>query len=86
VGPGGVENDDAAREVVAMQFAGGMSIAQLAEDWERDTAWVEDAIRRALLETIPQRDGGLKVPRTEARASRTEELEAIRRAQGVLDL
>jgi hypothetical protein len=79
-------DDQAAGEVVAMQFAGGMSIAQLATDWERDTAWVEDAIRRALLATIPQRDGGLKVSRSEARAARSEELEEIRDSQGMLDL
>lgn len=76
--------DDAAREVVAMQFAGGMSIARLAQVWERDTAWVEESIRRALLETIPQRDGGLKVPRTEARAARSEEA-AVEDVQGKLE-
>lgn len=75
--------DDAAREVVAMQFAGGMSIARLAEAWERDAAWVEEAIRHALLETIPERDGGLKVSRTEARAAREEARTDI---QGELEL
>jgi hypothetical protein len=80
------DSDAAAREVVAMQFAGGMSIARLAEAWERDAGWVEESIRRALLETIPQRDGGLKVPRAEARAERSEELEAARGVQGELDL
>jgi uncharacterized protein YbbK (DUF523 family) len=77
-------DDQAAREVVAMQFAGGRSIAQLAEEWERDQAWVEEAIRQALLEEIPERDGGLKVPRGRMRAERAEESEATRKAQGAL--
>jgi uncharacterized protein YbbK (DUF523 family) len=77
-------DDQVAREVVAMQFAGGRSIAQLAEEWERDQAWVEEAIRQALLEEIPERDGGLKVPRRTVRAERAEEIEAVRDAQGAL--
>lgn len=77
-------DDQAAREVAAMQFAGGMSIERLAEEWERDRAWVEESIRLALLEFIPKRDGGLKVPRTEARAERSGELGAVREAQGAL--
>lgn len=80
----GVMDDQAAKEVVAMQFAGGLSIARLAEDWERDQAWVEDAIRQALLREIPVKDGGLKPPRAEERAERAEELEEVRKAQGVL--
>lgn len=79
-------NDADCAQVVAMQFAGGMSIARLAEEWERDAAWVEEAIRRALLEAIPQRDGGLMVPRAEARAERRVELEAIRGTQRTLGL
>jgi hypothetical protein len=67
-----VEDDEAA-EVAAMQFAGGMSIARLAEEWERDPAWVEAAIRHALLNSIPKRDGGLKPSRAEVRAERSEE-------------
>lgn len=82
--------DDAAREVVAMQFAGGRSIAALAEDWERDAAWVEDAVRQALLEKIPKAAGGLKAPRAADRALRNAkalaEDEALRDAQGVLRL
>lgn len=78
------ETDKAARAVVAMQFAGGMSIARLAQDWERSLEWVEQAIREALLATIPQRDGGLKVPRGAVRAERSEELEQIRGAQSEL--
>jgi hypothetical protein len=77
-------DDKAAREVVAMQFAAGSSIAGLAEDWEREPEWVEQAIREALLATIPQRDGGLKVPRGAVRAERSEELEQIRGAQSEL--
>jgi len=82
-------SDDRARAVVAMQFAGGMSIARLAEAWDRDAAWVEEAIRHALLETIPQRNGGLKISRTEARAAkletRSEEEAASESAQGELE-
>lgn len=76
--------DDDCAQVVAMQFAGGMSIAELAAVWERDLEWVESAIRRAVLATIPERDGGLKAPRAEVRAVRHEDLEASRDAQGVL--
>ena len=68
-----------------MQFAGGMSIARLAEEWERDRGWVEEAIRQALLRSIPRREGGLKVSRAEASAQRSEELEAVRNAQGKLE-
>lgn len=66
-------NDNAAREVVAMQFAGGRAIARLAEEWDRDSAWVEESIRHALLEHIPRRDGGLKAPRMEVRSMRQQE-------------
>lgn len=76
--------DQAAREVVAMQFAGGISIARLAEDWERDTGWVEEAIRQALLVSIPKRDGGLKASRTEVRSERRQENEAVRGSQETL--
>jgi len=69
-----------------MQFAGGMSIARLTEAWERDAAWVEAAIRQALLASIPQRDGGLKPPRAEVRAARNEEAEGLRGTQRVLGL
>lgn len=79
------EDADRAR-VVAMQFAGGMSIAQLMETWERDAAWVEAAVRQALLEMIPERDGGLKAPRAEIRAAKSEELESLRGVQRVLGL
>lgn len=77
-------DSQAAAAVVAMQFAGGMSIARLAKDWEGSPEWVEQAIREALLATIPQRDGGLKVPRGAVRAERSEELEQIRGAQSEL--
>jgi hypothetical protein len=50
----------------------------------RAAEWVEQAIREALLATIPQRDGGLKVPRGAVRAERSEELEQIRGAQSEL--
>lgn len=74
-------DDQAAREVAAMQFAGGMSIDQVAEAWERDAEWVEDAIRQAMLKSIPRRDGGLKAPRTETRAENAEEMVAAREAR-----
>jgi hypothetical protein len=77
--------DAGAREVVAMQFAGGRSIAQLAEEWERSAEWVEESIRRSLLEMIPKRDGGMKVSRSEARALRSGELQAVREAQAKLE-
>lgn len=79
-------DERAAGEVIAMQFAAGMSIARLAEEWEREPGFIEGVIRVALLKTIPERDGGLKPPRAEVRAERTEEREEIRAAQGVLDL
>lgn len=82
-----VERDDAAAgEVAAMQFAGGLSIAQVAETWERDAAWVEAAVRRALLEQIPLRDGGLKVSRAEEREERFLREREAREAQSSLDL
>lgn len=74
-------SDDAAAEVVAMQFAAGRQIAQLAEEWDRDAQWVEEAIRQALLAGIPRRDGGLKPSRSEVRAERSGELTAVREAQ-----
>ena len=79
-------DEDSAREVVAMQFAGGRSIAQLAEEWDRDTGWVEESVRLAMLASIPKRDGGMKPPRSEVRTDRSGELAAIRAAQGELEL
>ena len=69
-----------------MQFAGGKSIAQLAEEWEQSPEWVEESIRLALLESIPRRDGGLKPSRTELRAERCEERKALQELQSELDL
>lgn len=80
-----VFGDEAAAEVAAMQFAGGMAVAEVAERWERDTAWVEAAVRQALLKHIPQRDGGLKMSRMEVRAVRSEERTAAREMQGNLE-
>ena len=65
-----VRLDEGAAEVAAMQFAGGMSIARVADLWEQDPEWVEDAVRRALLGSIPRRDGGTKASRIEARMQR----------------
>lgn len=84
----GADDDDAGREVAAMQFAGGMSIALVAEEWERSTAWVEESVRRALLTLIPKRDGGLKASRTEKRAGAAAaagEALAVRTTQGELE-
>jgi hypothetical protein len=78
------DEDQAAGEVAAMQFAGGMSIARIAAEWERGAEWVEDAIRRALLESIPRRDGGLKATRSEVRAERRENIAAWHESQGKL--
>lgn len=71
-------------QVVAMQFAGGRLIAQLAEEWERDAAWVEEAIRRALRETIPQRNGGMKVSKRAASRARSAQAAKRREAQASL--
>ena len=77
-----VNGDDSVGEVAAKMFAGGMTIAQVAQLWEREPAWVEEAIRCAWLASIPRRDGGLKVPRAEERAERSSD--ALDDAQGVL--
>lgn len=77
-------NEEAAGEVAAMQFAGGKAIGEVAVEWERDVEWVEAAVRRALLQSIPRRDGGLKASRAETRTQHSEELAAVREAQGKL--
>lgn len=79
-----MDQDEAAGEVAAMQFAGGMSIDDVAAEWDRDAEWVEAAVRRELLKLIPRRDGGLKASRSETRAERSEELAEVREAQGKL--
>jgi hypothetical protein len=61
---------EAGAEVAAMQFAGGLAIAEVARLWQQDVDWVEKAVRGALLERIARRDGGLKASRTEMRAAR----------------
>ena len=78
-------DDNATGEVAAMQFAGGLSIERVAALWERDTDWVEAAIRRALLESIPRRDGGTKLSRSEARQAQKLEITAERVPQAGLD-
>lgn len=78
--------DELDGEVAAMQFAAGRSMAELAEDWERDVAWVEAAVRKALLASIPQRDGGLKPARDGVRAERDEERMRLEELQGSLEL
>jgi len=72
-------------EIAAAQFAGGMSIAQVAREWDREAQWVESSIRQALLNYIPRRDGGLKATRTELRAMRSEEVQAARETQQKLE-
>lgn len=67
-----------------MQFAGGMSIACVAAEWERDGDWVEAAVRRELLKLIPRCDGGLKATRAETQKRQSEDLAVIREAQGEL--
>jgi hypothetical protein len=72
-----------------MQFAGGKSIAEVAAEWETEPGWVEAAVRRALLESIPRWSGGLKATRTQKRERRRletdEDLKAIREAQRALE-
>ena len=77
---------DPAGEVAALQFAGGRSIAQVAAEWERDASWVESAIRRKLLEQVPQRAGGLKPARDAGRAERCEERRCREELQESLQL
>ncbi|MGA9070539.1 MAG: hypothetical protein WB424_09820 [Terracidiphilus sp.] len=72
-----------AAEVAAMQFAGGLSIARVAELWDRDAEWVEDAVRSAFLEWIPKRAGGLKATRAEAKAARREAAKSAQQRQAV---
>jgi hypothetical protein len=80
------EPDGLEGEVAAMQFAAGRSMVQLAEEWERDIAWVEAAVRRALLEQIPQRVGGLKPSRAHSRTERDEEQMRLDELQFGLEL
>lgn len=68
-----------------MQFAGGMSVAQVAAEWDRDGEWVEAAVRRELLKLIPRRDGGLKATRTEVRAERQCMEQPVEGMQGKLE-
>lgn len=68
-----------------MQFAGGMPAARVAELWDREIEWVEDAIRLALLGHIPKRNGGLKASRSELRAERNDAATAVRERQQELE-
>lgn len=77
-------DEDSVAQVVAMQFAGGRLITQLAEEWERDTAWVEEAIRRALRDTIPTRNGGMKISRRAKSRERSMQTALRREAQDSL--
>ncbi len=79
------EQESLEAEVVAMQFAAGRGIADLALEWEHDATWVEAAVRRALLEQIPQRVGGLKPSRDGVRARRSEEAALLDELQGSLE-
>ena len=62
--------DGLAGEVAAMQFAGGMTVDDVAILLERDPEWLLEAIRQALLRMIPVRDGGTKRTRAELQAMR----------------
>lgn len=59
-----------------MQFVGGMSIEQVAAEWECSEEWVEVAVRHELLKLIPRCDGGLKASRSEMRAAREQPSES----------
>lgn len=78
------DDETGAAQVVAMQFAGGRSITRLADEWERDAAWIEEAIRRTLRETIPKRNGGMKISRRAASKERSAQTAARREAQASL--
>ncbi len=67
-----------------MQFAGGRTIAQLSAEWEQPAEWVEEAIRLALRETIPQREGGSKAPRAQTRATARLEARELEESQCTL--
>lgn len=82
-------DEDAERlmaEAAAMQFAGGWSLERVAREWERDVGWAEDAVRRALLATIPERVGGLRPSRAELAAERGETRRRLEELQGTLEL
>ncbi len=81
-----VDQLEAACEVAAAQFAGGMEIAVIAEEWDRDENWVVSAIRRALLKFIPAREGGLKRSRTERQSAKRAEETRIGELQPTLPL
>lgn len=64
---------DIPSEVIAAQFAGGMSIARLASEWDLCEGLVEAAVRHELRLLIPRWAGGLKASRDEMRRSREQE-------------
>jgi hypothetical protein len=69
-----------------MQFAAGRTIAWLAEEWGWDAERVEEAVRAALLERIPVRDGGLKPARAHISVERGAARKAQRAEQTRLEL
>lgn len=71
-------------DVIAAQFAAGLSIRRLAMDWGLDEAMIELAIRSQFRMLIPRRAGGDKPSRTEVRAMRSARRQAARRAQSTL--
>ena len=63
-------DEGAPADVIAAQFAGGLSIARLAEEWDVDHAAVEDAVRSQFRLLIPRWAGGEKPTRDELRKQR----------------
>lgn len=76
--------DEAAAHAAAMQFAGGMSIAEAAAEWEISPDAVECAVRRALLECLPARAGGTKLSRAEMQKARSAAEEQAKGRQAEL--
>lgn len=61
---------DRPADVIAAQFAGGKSIAELAAAWDVDAALVEAMVRVQMRMMIPRWAGGLKPTRDEMRKQR----------------
>jgi hypothetical protein len=61
---------DPLAEVIAAQFAAGLTIRRLAREWGVDEDAVEAAIREQYRQLIPRWAGGLKPTRDEQRRAR----------------
>lgn len=77
---------DIATDVIAAQFAGGLSIARLAQDWELDEAAVEMAVRHELRKLIPRWAGGLKPTRDEMRKQRRAQEQGAGEQPSLIDI